>query len=385
MGKTFIKHMFNNKKLEPTIKYGRFYNNNEEGNKRFFWDYLCMINSFFHEIYIFIKSIIKGRDRLPADYSNWVEKPKISSKSINPKITWIGHATFLIQIGGVNILTDPIFGDSTIFFPRILPPGINLESLPNIDFVIISHNHPDHMDANSLLALKSQNSDIKILVPYGDKKWFTKRNFKNVFENMWWQILKFSLSVEASPRIENTFTKTDTKLDTIKEQIKFTFLPSYHWSQRGLLDQNKSLWGSWMIEYNNNSIYFAGDTGYSNHFKEISNSFNKIDYALMPVGPCEPREKMCHSHISSEEAGRAFLELNATNFIPMHWGTFHFGTDTFELPITRLKIWWNQNITKLNFKTLQILKFGQSVMFNGSDNIKYIDEFIHPETDSQRY
>ncbi|MDR3647408.1 MAG: MBL fold metallo-hydrolase [Candidatus Babeliales bacterium] len=341
--------MHNNKRLEPTIKHGRFYNNNHEGNKRFLWDYIYMAYSFLHEVYIFLKSLAQGSKRLPADYSSWVDKSPVEAQSIDPVITWIGHATFLIQIGNVNILTDPIFGNSTIFFPRILSPGISLENLPKIDFVIISHNHPDHMDKNSLLALKELNPDITILVPQGDKKWFLKRNFKNVFENLWWQELSFGL---------------------IKEQIKFTFLPAYHWSQRGLFDQNKSLWGSWMIEHNNNSIYFAGDTGYSDHFKEIAAQFNKIDIALMPVGPCEPREKMCHSHTSSEESAQAFLELNATHFIPMHWGTFHFGTDTFELPITRLRDWWKINTLKLESKSLHIVKFGKSTVFENLQNIQ---------------
>lgn len=358
MGKIFYKvNKVHNKRLEPTIKHGRFYNNDHEGNKRFLWDYIYMVYSFLHEVYIFLISLTKGSKRLPQDYSSWIKTSKIVPQSINPTITWIGHATFLIQIGGVNILTDPIFGNSTIFFPRILPPGIELETLPKIDFVIISHNHPDHMDSKSLLALKSQNPEIKILVPQGDKKWFEKRKFRNVFENMWWNYLKF-------------------------DTIKFTFLPAYHWSQRGLFDQNKSLWGSWMIEHNNNSIYFAGDTGYSNHFKEIAKSFDKIDIALMPVGPCEPREKMCHAHISSEEAGKAFLELNATNFIPMHWGTFHFGTDNFDTPILRLKNWWKINDLKLSAKMLHIVKFGQKTVFNDLQILPHIHQVI-PNLENQ--
>lgn len=335
--------MQNKKRLNPTIKYGRFYNNNKEGNKRFFSDYLYMVYSFIHEIYIFIVSLTKGKSRLPKNYDSWVEKSQVNSTSIEPAITWIGHASFLIQIGGVNILTDPIFGNSTVFFPRILPPGIEMNNLPKIDFVIISHNHPDHMDSTSLIALKKLNEKIKILVPKGDKKWFLKRGFKNVHENLWWKTLTF---------------------DAFKEQVKFTFLPAYHWSQRGIFDQNRSLWGSWMIQYGQNSIYFAGDTGYSHHFKEIAKDFNKIDIALMPVGPCEPRHKMCHSHLSSEEAGDAFLDLKATHFIPMHWGTFHFGTDTFDLPIIRLKNWWNKHSIKLNGQVLNLLKFGQKHVFN---------------------
>jgi L-ascorbate metabolism protein UlaG (beta-lactamase superfamily) len=380
VGKIFYKvKMHNNKRLEQTIKHGRFYNNNHEGNKRFLGDYIYMVYSFLHEIYIFLISFKKGSKRLPQDYSSWITTSKINSYSVNPTITWIGHATFLIQIGGVNILTDPIFGDSTIFFPRILPPGIELETLPKIDFVIISHNHPDHMDSKSLLALKEQNPEIKILVPQGDKKWFEKRKFKNVFENMWWQNLQFDSKSGVAQNSSKLYAENKlAKTDAIKEQIKFTFLPAYHWSQRGLFDQNKSLWGSWMIEHNDNSIYFAGDTGYSDHFKEIAKYFHKIDVALMPVGPCEPREKMCHSHISSEESGQAFIELNATNFIPMHWGTFHFGTDNFETPIVRLQNWWKVNNLELSSKALHIFKFGQSTVFENTPVHLPIHKIIQP-------
>ena len=339
----------NKLKSQPFLEKERFYNSRNDLSSSMFSDYAYLIRSFFHEITIFLTSSKNGESRMPKNIQNWVAPSKIVPFSIEPSITWIGHASFLIQIGGVNILTDPIFGSATIFYPRILPPGIQINDLPRIDYVVISHNHLDHMDKDSLLALKKLFPNIKILVPYGDKKWFEKRRFSDVSEFMWWEQAEF--------KVENS----DSDL------IKFTFLPAYHWSQRGLFDQNKSLWGSWMIESNGQTIYFAGDTAYSNHFSHIAKEFPVIDIALMPIGPCEPRQKMCRSHIDSSESGKSFLDLGATHFIPMHWGTFHFGTDLFDTPISRLLSWWQTNIDQLTFKTLHVVKFGERLSFSYQD------------------
>lgn len=324
-------------KLKPVFKKGRFFNSNEthQGN---LYEKLTLLYSLLHEAIIFFTSLFKKR--IPENIKSWFKPCEIKNESSQfPSITWIGHATFLIQIGKINILTDPIFFNNTILFPRIFSPGIALEKLPKIDYVLISHNHWDHMDSKSLLLLKRMYPNIKFLVPFGDKQWFDNRGFLSSFEFYWWQ--------------QHTF----------ENNIKFTFLPSHHWSQRGIFDYNKSLWGSWMIEKNGYTIYFAGDTAYSNHFIEIANQFPNIDISLMPIGPCEPREKMSHTHVSAQEAGQGFLELGAKHFIPMHWGTFNFGTDSFETPITRLNNWWKNNDNKLMGKTLNILKVGQRVEF----------------------
>jgi len=331
----------NKNKLVPKIKNGKFFNPNDTFVYKGFSKYVYLIYSLMHEIFIFIKSTLNFNKRLPKNLDYWSNsKSEVVKSSYEPNITWIGHATFLIQIADKNILTDPIFGNSTFLFPRIHKPGIDIHKLPKIDYIIISHNHVDHMCKNSLLKLIELNPQVKIMVPIGDKKWFETRNFKSAFEFTWWQ---------------EYVTNKD---------LKFTFLPAQHWSQRFIFDGNKSLWGSWMIEHNNFKIYFAGDTAYAGHFKSIGQEFNNIDVALLPVGPCEPREKMCFSHTSSEEAGQAFLDLNAKNFIPMHWGTFHFGTDFFDTPIVRLRSWWNSNVGLSNDKILNIVKFGQRLEFN---------------------
>lgn len=326
--------------LRPFFRSGRFYNNFKEqllvSKQSYLKTAMYLLGSLFKEIKMVIKSTRAGQKRVPQDILNWLSPSKIQRYSIDPIITWIGHSTFLIQINKKNILTDPIFGAPSIFFPRILPPGIDPHKLPRIDYVLISHNHLDHMDSKSLLFLHELNPNINILVPEGDQHWFKKRNFKNVFGSAWWKKHVF-------------------------DNLTFTFLPAFHWSQRGVFDRNKSLWGSWMIQAPDLSIYFAGDTAYSHHFKAIAKEFKQIDIAIMPVGPCEPRKYMFDTHVNAEEAGEAFLDLNAQQFIPMHWGTFHFGVDCFETPIKRIQRWWKKNRSILKHKELLTPKFGESL------------------------
>ena len=285
------------------------------------------------------------RRRSRSDIKSWCKKVCPLSCSINPVVTWIGHSSFLIQIGGVNILTDPIFGNNSFLFPRVLEAGISLDEIPNIDFVLISHNHRDHMDYRSLIRLK-EHTETNFLVPLGDKKWFDRRKFSRVREHSWWDASDFAAKSEES------------------KDIQFTFLPSKHWSQRGLFDKNRSLWGSWLIEYNGMKIYFGGDTSYDSHFSEIGCEFPDIDVALLPIAPGEPRHWLKHSHIDSVEAGRSFLDLGAKHFIPMHWGTFSLGSELFDDPIILLQKWWGKNSKELMGKTLHLPKIGQPLKFD---------------------
>lgn len=339
--------------LKPFFRSGRFYNNVEEqslvSRQSYFKTIMYLFDSLIKEIFLVIKTARADQKNLPQNIHHWQLPSKLDRYAIEPVITWIGHSTFLIQINKKNILTDPIFGSPTIFFPRILPPGIDPQKLPKIDYIIISHNHLDHMDRKSLLFLKAANPDLQILVPEGDEHWFKKHNFAHVYSCTWWK--KYQL-----------------------EDVDFTFLPALHWSQRGLFDRNKSLWGSWMIQARAYNIYFAGDTAYSHHFKAIGKEFPHIDIAMMPVGPCEPRKYMYDTHVNAEEAGEAFLDLKAQQFIPMHWGTFHFGTDAFETPIRRLQRWWKRNRATLHHKFLLIPKFGESIKIKKNHQLHQIKQ-----------
>lgn len=305
-------------KRYPHRKNNRFYNYPGEGASKVFW----------RSVYMYFMSYAQrsAARRLMKKHS----VPYAFQEADH--ITWIGHASFLISVSGLTILTDPIFGDLTFLLQRLSEPGIAFAELPPIDVVLLSHNHRDHMDSDTLKALYTQTR-CHFYVPFGDKKWFDTRGMGDrVTECMWWQELTH-------------------------KQIKLTFLPAKHWSQRGLFDRNKSLWGSWMIE---DTIYFAGDTAYTDHFKEIAYYFPHIEVALLPIGPCEPRAWMRETHMDAADAGKAFLDLKARIFIPMHWGTYGFGIDDIMLPVNRLKEWWKEHNVKKSEQILSILACGQS-------------------------
>lgn len=224
--------------------------------------------------------------------------------------TWIGHATVLIQISGLNILTDPNFSSSLGIYNNIrkVPPGLALGDLPPIDAVIISHNHYDHLDRNTILKL---SPTILYLVPKGLKPFFTDLGRERCEEFDWGQ-----------------------KKDIGGAAIYF--LPSQHWSRRGLTDKNKTLWGSWLIQAGETKIFFAGDTSYFTGFTRIGEFFPGIAVAILPIGAYEPRWFMKEQHMNPEEALQAFRDLKARMLIPIHWGTYKMTDEPLDEPPRRL-------------------------------------------------
>jgi len=282
---------------------------------------------------------IKGRKHfksLDQHIKHWSSPSVPEPKSIEPKITWLGQASFLIQIGDLNIVTDPSFFDLGLLCKRILPLGVDIKNFPKIDLVLISHNHRDHMNEQSLRELAKHNPTF--FVPSGDKKWFIKRNFKNVHEFLWDESQPFN-------------------------NVTSTFLKTKHWSTRNIIDANKSLWGSWIIEYKNHTIYFGGDSAYCSHYSEIADRYPKIDIALLPIGPVSMRHLIAEEHVDAIEAGKAFLDLNAKHFVPMHWGTYPLAAESIDAPVKQLQNWWKENKTELENKTLHTPKCGECKTF----------------------
>ena len=215
---------------------------------------------------------------------------------------WIGHSTYLLNSGGLTILTDPVFSKRASPFSwagpkRLIAPAISLEELPRIDVVTVSHNHYDHLDIVSLKTLYELNPDTLFLVAKGDKDLLIKSGINNVKEFLWWEDLE----------VKNTV---------------FTFTPVQHWSARGLKDRNKSLWGGWFMQANDLKLYHAGDTGYSNDFVTTRDQLGSPDYSFIPIGGYDPRWFMKDSHVNPEEALQIALDLKAPHSFGMHWGTF---------------------------------------------------------------
>ena len=238
---------------------------------------------------------------------------------------WIGHSTFLIKVDNLTILTDPVFSNRASPFKRLgpkrlIPPSIDLEQLPKIDVVTISHNHYDHLDIRSLKKLSRQNPELIFLIPKGDKDIFRKRNIKNVKEFSWWD---------------------DIKID----EFTFTFTPVQHWSARGLFDRNESLWGGWFIQTDKFSIFHAGDTGYSNDFIKTKEILGSPKYAFIPIGAYDPEWFMSASHVNPEDAIKIMEDLEAERSFGMHWGTFTLtAEDTLEPPERLKKALQNSNL-----------------------------------------
>jgi L-ascorbate metabolism protein UlaG (beta-lactamase superfamily) len=234
-------------------------------------------------------------------------------------ITWVGHATYVIQIGGLTVLTDPVWSRRIPGVrPRLTPAGVDWLALPPVDAVLISHNHYDHLDGPSIRRLPRTTP---LLVPANLAWWFRRRGFGDVTDLDWWE------SREIVP--------------DGGDPVRFDFVPAHHWSRRTLTDTNKSLWGGWMITAaDGTSIYFAGDTGYGHWFAAIRERFPGIDLALLPVGAYEPQWFMQPMHLNPEEAVRACADVGARRMAPMHWGTFVLSAEPIMEPLERTVAAW---------------------------------------------
>ncbi|WP_245651533.1 MBL fold metallo-hydrolase [Streptosporangium amethystogenes] len=229
-------------------------------------------------------------------------------------LTWVGHATYVVQIGGLTILTDPVWARKIPGTrPRLTPPGVAWADLPRIDAVVISHNHYDHLDAPTVRRLPRSTP---VLVPAGLRSWFTRRGFRHVIELDWWE-------------------------STWVGGVRFDFVPAHHWSRRTVWDTCRTLWGGWVIASDDQTIYFAGDTGYGERFAQIGARYpGGIDLALMPVGAFEPRWFMKAAHVDPAQAVRACQDVGARRMATMHWGTFVLSGESLLAPIEEARAAW---------------------------------------------
>lgn len=242
--------------------------------------------------------------------------------AMQPAITWIGHATSLVQASGLNVLTDPVFSEraSPVQFAgpkRAQAPGLSLAQLPAIDVVVISHNHYDHLDSGSIEALaKKGGASTTFIVPLGLKAWLQARGAQQVIELDWWG------------------------QHTIKG-VAFYLTPVQHWSARGLGDRSQSLWGAYSVIGPDFHWYFSGDTGYSRDFVDTRERFAKrqsadqgggFDLALIAVGAYEPRWFMKEQHVNPAEAVQIHRDLGAKRSVGVHWGTFELTDEPLDQP-----------------------------------------------------
>jgi len=230
--------------------------------------------------------------------------------------TFVNHSTFLLQFGGRNVLTDPIWSEraSPLRWAgprRVRRPGLDLDHLPPIHVVLVSHNHYDHMDLPTLRQLDFRFSP-RFVTGDGNHRMLTRAGLKRVAELDWWKELDAG-------------------------GLGVTMTPAQHFSRRGVFDVNRSLWGGFWIRCGRFQVYFTGDSGYGAHFRAIRERLGRPDVALLPIGAYEPRWFMKPNHVNPEEAVRAHLDLDSPLSFAMHFGTFQLTDEPIDEPIARLR------------------------------------------------
>ncbi|WP_180217850.1 MBL fold metallo-hydrolase [Streptomyces albus subsp. chlorinus] len=236
-------------------------------------------------------------------------------------VTWAGHASWVVRIGGLTVLTDPVWSRKILGTPaRVTPVGVAWQDLPKVDAVVISHNHYDHLDLPTLRRLPR---DTPLFVPAGLGDWCRRRGFTTVTELDWWEGAELPAP--------------DGK------RVRFDFVPAHHWSKRTLTDTCRSLWGGWVLtDPRGLRVYFAGDTGYGHWFEEIGRRYPGIDLALLPIGAYDPRWMLSTVHTDPEEAVLACQDLGARRMAPMHWATFLLSGEPPLEPLIRVRAAWRK-------------------------------------------
>ncbi len=256
------------------------------------------------------------------------------------RITWLGHASFLVQAGALNLLLDPVFSKRASPFARfgparVTPAPLRVDELPPIDGVLVSHDHYDHLDERSVRALHHRFGDqITWITPLGYRRWFAKRGVRHLEELAWWQSAQVA-------------------------GVRVTATPAQHWTRRGW-HSHERLWSSFMIEAGMLSLYFGADSGYCPAFTEIGERFGGCDVALLPIGAYEPRWFMRSAHMNPEEAVQSFLDLRARILVPMHWGTFRLTDEDMREPPIRTRAAWRA--AHLPESALRLLRHGETLI-----------------------
>jgi L-ascorbate metabolism protein UlaG (beta-lactamase superfamily) len=276
-----------------------------------------------HNLSAWIKHIWREIDQdeleVPADHflGHSVAAKALLETGPGNRLTWLGHSTFLLRLGGRNILLDPFLSDYATSVPpfgpkRYTPPGLPVEKLPGIDLLIISHNHYDHLDRATLEVLPNKDR-IPVIVPLKLKEFFSELGFRDVTELDW-----------------HDTKKTD--------QITVTAIPAVHFSSRSLFDRNETLWTGYSISDGHTKVYFSGDTGYHSIFKNLGRRYGPFDFGLVPIGAYKRASNLRSTHTTPEEAVRLGRDLGVRTLVPMHWGTLVLSYEPpFEPPVRFLK------------------------------------------------
>ena len=267
----------------------------------------------------------------------------IGTFASRPRVTWIGHATALVQYDGVSYLTDPHLTQYPFYYeifvePRYTQPALTFEQMPEIDFVLISHNHYDSLDHRTVDMF---GDSVLWYVPLGLKAWFLNRGIsaERVIELDWWESHRFS------------------------DRVEVTMTPAQHWSKRTPWDTNRSLWGGWAVDIAGFKSWFTGDTGYNElYFKDIGQRLGPFRLAMIPIGAYAPRYFMGSAHVDPAQAIDIHLEVGAQQSLPIHWGTFQLTIEPILEPAQLLR----EEMTRrdLPLEQFQPVKIGDTLVLD---------------------
>lgn len=268
-----------------------------------------------------------GYEKFANDWSQAVDHARLAERQVAPVVTWLGHVSVLLQVGGLNVLTDPTLADfagpyGRFGAPRMVPAPLGGGELPPIDVLLISHNHYDHLCDATVAAMVAAGQKPKIFVPLGLKSWFDERQIPNVTELDWWGQADVHTDCTGAP---------------LAHPVRIHFTPAQHWSRRTPFDTNASLWGGYMVEHKPQTddawrFLFPGDTGYSADFKAIRQRLGAVDFLALPIGAYLPRDFMKNMHVNPADAVQLMLDLEAKQAMGVHWGTFKLTQESFDHP-----------------------------------------------------
>lgn len=269
----------------------------------------------------------------------WWQRPDFSGEQ--DAVWWLGHACLLVRVEGFYILTDPALSERASPFSfygprRKTPVAADVNDFPQIDYVMLSHNHYDHLDKTTIRKLLARFPNIIFLVPLGLKRWLERHGARYVEELDWWNEARLG-------------------------DLSFHCVPACHWSMRTPWDKNRSLWCGWVMTHPNLRFYFSGDSGYSEQLAEIGQRLGPFDMAALPIGAYAPRWFMGPKHMDPQHSALFFTELKCHRAIPIHWGVFELADESLdEPPEILLEALEQQNISADDFCAVKI---GERIIF----------------------
>ena len=276
------------------------------------------------------------RTRKPSRWPGWVDnetfplpKARHSDQLCDWRVTFINHATVLLQLGPYNLLTDPVWATRVSPFRNLGPrrvraAGVSLSNLPPIDVVLLSHNHYDHLDLATLKFLAKRDNPL-VVTGLGNAALLAENGIRHVSELDWWEHVAF-------------------------KDLRIHFTPAQHFSGRGVRDRDMTLWGGLWVETDADALFFAGDTGYSEHFSDIRQRLGKPRLALLPIGAYEPYWFMGPVHMNPDDAVRAHCDLDAEVSMSIHFNTFQLTDEPIDRPVLDL-------VEALNRRQVDPLRF----------------------------